>query len=131
MRVERKPIESFDTGKAMFGHITLDKLAIPETVKVTLLGEPIIPESFNIYGHPNFTEEQDMLFMFKREELTRQNCGKHTPLEAEIAYEESFFDVPRHTFDTIAGIKDSLKNISTLNEMLQNRRIFRKAHEDK
>ena len=131
MRVERKPIESFGTGKGMFGHITLDKLAIPETVKVTLLGEPIIPESFNIYGHPTFTEEQDMLFMFKREELTRQNGGKYTPLEAEIAYEESFFDVPRHTFDTIAGIEDSLKNISTLNEMLQNRRIFRKAHEDK
>ena len=47
MNIEKKRIKGWSTGKGSIGHITLDKLAIPETVKVTLLGEPIIPESFN------------------------------------------------------------------------------------
>lgn len=88
MNIEKKRIEAWGTGKGTIGHITLDKLAIPETVKVTLLGEPVIPESFNAYGHPNFTEEQEMLYMFKAEELKRKNGGEYTPLGAEIVYEE-------------------------------------------
>lgn len=129
MNIEKKRIESFGTGKGSIGHITLDKLAIPETVKVTLLGEPVIPESFDCYGHPNFTEEQEMLYTFKQEELKRQNGGKYTPLEAEIVYEERIFDVPRSTFDTVRGIEKSLLSLSDLNEMLQNRRIFLEVHE--
>lgn len=130
MNIEKKRIEGWSTGKGCIGHITLDKLAIPETVKVTLLGEPIIPESFNCYGHPNFTEEQEMLYMFKEEELKRQNGGEYIPLEAEIVYKERNFDVPRSTFDTVRGIEKSLLSLSDLNEMLQNRRIFLKAHEN-
>lgn len=129
MNIEKKRIELWSTGKGSIGHITLDKLAIPETVKVTLLGEPIIPESFNCYGHPNFTEEQEMLYMFKKEELKRQNGGEYTPLEVEVVYEERIFDVPRSTFDTVRGIEKSLISLSDLNEMLQNRRMFLKAHE--
>lgn len=129
MNIEKKRIEAYGTGKGTIGHITLDKLAIPETVKVTLLGKPIIPESFNCYGHPNFTEEQEMLYIFKKEELKRQNGGEYTPLEAEIVYEERTFDVPRSTFDTVRGIERSLLSLSDLNEMLLNRRIFRKVHE--
>ncbi len=129
MNIEKKRIEGWSTGKGSIGHITLDKLAIPETVKVTLLGEPIIPKSFDYYGHPNFTKEQEMLYMFKEEELKRQNGGEYTPLEAEIIYEERTFDVPRSTFDTVKGIEKSLLSLSDLNEMLQNRRIFHKAHE--
>ncbi|MBQ8298609.1 MAG: hypothetical protein IJX99_01875 [Clostridia bacterium] len=130
MNIERKRIERLSTGNGVIGHITLSKLAIPETVTVTLLGEQLVPISFNSYGHPNFTEEQERLFTFKHEELIRQNGGQYIPLEAEIAYEESSFDIPRNVFDTVDGIKSSLKDISTLNEMLQNRRIFLKAHED-
>lgn len=130
MNIEKKRIEGWSTGKGTIGHITLDKLAIPETVKVTLLGEPIIPESFNCYGHPNFTEEQAMLYMFKAEELKRQNGGEYTPLEVEVVYKERIFDVPRSTFDTVTGIKESLLSLSDLNEMLNYRRMFRKAHEN-
>ena len=129
MNIEKKRIEIWGTGKGTIGHITLDKLAIPETVKVTLLGETIIPESFDLYGHPNFTEEQGMLYKFKEEEFKRQNGGEYTPLNAEIIYEERDFDVPRSTFDTIKGIQKSLNTLSDLNEMLQNRRKFRKTHE--
>ena len=98
MNIEKKRIEAWSTGKGTIGHITLDKLAIPETVKVTLLGEPIIPESFNCYGHPNFTEEQEMLYMFKEEELKRQNGGKYSPLEAEIVYEERNFGLYTYSY---------------------------------
>ena len=128
MNIEKKRIEGWSTRKGCIGHITLDKLAIPETVKVTILGEPIIPKSFDYYGHPNFTEEQKMLYMFKEEEIKRQNNGEYTPLEAEIVYEERIFDVPRSTFDTVRGIETSLLSLSALNEMLQNRSIFHTAH---
>ena len=131
MNIEKKRIEAWDTGKGIIGHITLDKLAIPETVRVTLLGEPIIPESFNCYGHPNFTEEQEMLYTFKVEELKRQNGGEYIPLKADIMYEERKFDVPRSTFDSISGIEKYLNSLSDLNEMLQNRSIFCKAYEKK
>lgn len=130
MNIEKKRIEAWSTGKgSIIGHITLDKLAVPETVKVTVLGEPVIPKSFNCYGHPNFTEEQEMLYMFKEEELRRKNGGEYTPLEAEIVYEERIFDVPRSTFDTVRGIQKSLTSLSDLNEMLLNRSIFLKAHD--
>ena len=128
MIIENKRIDAHTTGKRTIGHIKLDKLAIPETVKVTLQGEQIIPESFNIYGHPNFTEEQQKLFMFAEEEFTRKNNGEYTPLKAEIVYEERIFEVPRSTFDTMNGIKKSLLSLSDLNEMLQNRMLFHMAH---
>lgn len=67
MNIEKKRMEGWNVGGGLIGHITLDKLAIPETVKVTLLGEPLIPSSFNCYGHPNFTKEQEMLYRFKEE----------------------------------------------------------------
>lgn len=129
MNMEEKRIEGCFTGKDSIGHIFLDKLAIPETVKVTLNGETLIPESFDIYGHPNFTYEQERLFSFKQNELERK-AGKYVPLKAKIEYEERIFDVPRSSFDTIEGIEKSLSNLSDLNEMLNNRRRFRKVHEN-
>lgn len=129
MNIEKKRIEGWSGGNGVIGHITLDKLAIPETVKVTLLGETIIPESFNCYGHPNFTEEQLMLYRFKEEELKRQNGGEYTPLQAEIVYEERIFDVPRSTFDSVRGIEKSLLSLSDFNEMLNHRSMFCVAHE--
>lgn len=129
MNIEKKRIEGWLTEKGAIGHITLNKLAIPETVKVTLLGEPIIPQDFDQYGHPNFTEEQQMLYMYKEEELKRKNGSEHFTLEVEVSYEEREFDVLRSTFDTVQGIENSLFSISDLNEMLQNRRMFIKAHE--
>lgn len=129
MNIEKKRMENWGTDRGGFiGHITLDKLAIPETVKVTLLGEPIIPESFDCYGHPNFTAEQKMLYIFKEEELKRQNGGEDISLKAEITYEELIFDVPRNTFDTVEGIEKSLLNLSDLNEMLKNRKLFLRAY---
>ena len=126
--VEWKQMETKEVEGGFCGHITLDRLAIPETVKVTLQGETLIPISFDFYGHPNFTAEQEKLCMFKEEELRRESGNKYATLEAEIVYVERTFDVPRSTFDEIQGIKSSLASLSDLNEMIQNRKLFRKAH---
>lgn len=128
MNIEHKEMKFRSVGNSSIGYIQLDKLAIPETVKVTLLGEPIIPMSFDCYGQPNFSDEQAMLFIFKREELQRQNGANYTPLKAEIVYEERLFKVSPRTFDTIKGIEKSLRSLSDLNEMLNNRRMSRAAN---
>lgn len=129
MNIEKKRIEMWSKGKGTIGHITLDNLAHPETVKVTLLGEEIIPESFDCYGHPNFTEEQAMLFMFKEEELRRKK-GEEAQLKAEISYDKSLVGIPKNFFDTIEGIERSISSISDLNEMLKNRSRYIKAYKD-
>ena len=130
MNIEKKRIEAWGTRKGHIGHITLDKLAIPETVTVTLQGETLIPESFDCFGHPNFTKEQEQLYSFKNDEIRRKEGENYTPLEAEITYEERIFDVPRDKFDTVEGIEESLWDLQDLNKMLNNRRIFHKIHED-
>ncbi|MBR6688458.1 MAG: hypothetical protein IKL68_00370 [Clostridia bacterium] len=124
---ERKKIESWSTPNGCMGHITLERLAKPETVKVMLNGEEIIPISFNAFGHPNFSEEQDMLFMFKKEALSRA-AGKHVSLEADVTYEERVFDVPRASFDTKEGINKSITSLKGLRELLNNRSMYLKVH---
>jgi len=127
MIIEHKRIQAFTDGKENFGHITLDKLAIPETVKVYLENKKIIPSSFDKCGHPNFSVEQEMLYMFKEDELSRTN-GEFTPLKVKICYEEKTFDVTRDSFDTVKGIKQSLSSLSDLHEMLDNRSLFKIAY---
>ena len=126
MNIENKYMGAWNIGKCSIGHITLDKLAIPETVKVNLLGEEIIPISYDCYGHPNFTEEQYKLYMFKQEEIKRL-IGIYITLEAEISYEECIFDIPRKDFDSVDGIKKSLSSLSKINKMLTDRKRFIKA----
>lgn len=129
MNIEKKAFDYVrKKNGSLGGHITLKKLAIPETVKVTLLGEEIIPEAFDLYGHPEFTAEQYELYCFKEKELIRQKGGEHISLKPEITYEEQIFDVPRNTFDTVEGIEKSLSTLSDLNEMLANRKKFIFSH---
>lgn len=130
MNIEKKRMESFSLGDGFFGHIALDRLAIPESVQVSLLDDPIIPISFDVYGHPNFTEEQMMLYNFKEAELERLNAGEYTPLKAVITYEERIFDLQKSAFDTIKGIEESIVSLASLNEMLKNRSIYHKINED-
>ena len=133
--VERKRMELTDLGdgKGIGGHITLEKLAIPETVKVVLTGRKnipgmdFIPVSFDCYGHPNFTSEQERLYSFKEEELRRELGDEYTP-GAVIEYEEEVFDKLRSKFDSIKGIDRALFNLESLNEVLQDRKRFHKAY---
>lgn len=129
MIIERKKMKSFLSGKG--GYIKLEKLAIPETMKITLLGKTILPESFDEYGQPFFSEEQWLYYTLKDKEMKNNNRRESASLELEIEYEERIFDVPRSSFDTIKGIKKALLSLSTLNELLENRKLFVCTHKDK
>ena len=130
MNIEKKSIEAWSTGEGSIGHISLDKLANPDSVKVTFLGKTLIPKSFNFLGHPNFTIEQEMLCQYKADEANR-SAKERSQILAEITYEERPFDVPQVTFDSIAGIKKSLGSLETLQTMLQNRSIYTVANPKK
>ncbi len=132
MILENKHMERyFSEGKGCYGHITLNNLAIPSSVKVTVLGKEVIPESFDSYGHPNFTDEQETMFSFEEDNLKRQNGGEYTPVKAEISYKKRTFNEKRRSFNSLKGIEKSLKSLADLNKMLENRRMFRKAYPNK
>lgn len=126
MIIEKKPIENVRDS----GHITLSNLALPQTVKVSFLGTEIIPFSFDIFGHPNFTMEQLKLFRLKQSFVSR-NRSKNVPLVAKISYEERIFNKPIDLFDTIEGIKDSLSTLSSFNNLLTDRKLFIKVNPNK
>lgn len=128
MIIEKKPIEGYSTDSGILGHITLEKLAKPETITVSYLDNEVIPCSFDCFGHPNFTLEQERLFAFKDEDFRRKN-GMDNRLKAVISYEEDTFDVPRTYFDSIQGIQDSLIDLELLNAMLVYRKVYRKIYE--
>lgn len=122
---ERKPMLFYTNGKEHFGCIELDRLADPDTVCVTFKGKRLKPISFDILGQPIFSEEQSMLAMYQEEQVKRETGEE---IKAEISYEEREFNVPRACFDSYLGVWLSISNLSTLNEMLNNRRIFHKKY---
>lgn len=123
-RNEQNNIEHFSDGAKRWGRIRLSHLAIPETVEVTILGEKLIPESFDIYGWPIFTEEAVELFRWKENEIRRLLGEDEFRLKANILYEEKIFEISRREFDTIKGIEKCLGDLQTFNQMLNNRKIF-------
>lgn len=128
MLIERKKMEGWSApNNTCEGRITLDRLAKPETVKVTLRGKEIIPSSFSAYGHPRFTDEQYMLYMYEEEKLKRKK-GDYTPLLLKVEYEEMPFDIPRNEFDTVDGIYKYLTNLKDLRTMLNYRSMYCRMH---
>ena len=125
MNIEKKIIDAWNEEKGIIGHITLDKLAIPETVKVTVDGNEFVPAVFDCYGHPFFTEEQERIYMCKANQFLKKNG---TPLYAEVCYEEKTFDVPRYSFDTVKGIQECIKSFEDLKQMIDNRKMYCKIN---
>lgn len=119
MKIERKAIECYGAG----GHITLDSLAVSETMRIILDGVQIIPASFDCYGHPNFTREQQEMYMYKQAINQRGNTV-YTPLEVEVTYEERDFSVSRKSFDSRGGIESALESLETLNKLIDDRKRF-------
>lgn len=126
-RIESKWMNCCEIDGKKMGHISLSHLAIPETIRVTLLSEEIIPVAFDDYGHPIFTEEQYKLYTYKADEF-RRRLGENIPVKLEIAYEEDCFNEPREMFDTIDGVRRALASLASFNELLINRKRFRKAN---
>ena len=123
MIIENKPIKNVGN----LGHITLDKLALPYSVKVSFQGEQIIPLSFDIFGHPNFTKEQTRIFRLKQAEISRESKDNSLPV-VEISYEERVFDKPKNYFDSIMAVQDKIVTLSFFYELLNDRALFIKSH---
>lgn len=106
--IEKRRINLVKTSNGERGSLWLKKLAIPETVKVTVNGEKVVPAGFDIYGQPFFSKEQCKMIEFKEEAFRREKNDKNFELKAEVTYEERMFDVPRTSFDSVNGIQESL-----------------------
>lgn len=131
MRItEKKKIEVAKDGDQVWGHISLDNLAIPESMRITINGDKIKPTSFDIYGSPNFPKELAIYYDLKEQEIRRNEAKKNYVLKAEISYEQRVFDIPKDKFDSKEGIKKSLTNLHTFTEMLDNRLIFKTKYYD-
>ena len=72
-------------------------------MKITLDGEKIIPERFNIYGEPIISEEMTMLYKWKEDQLRRNPETEDVELIAEVSYEPDEFNVPIIYFDSVDG----------------------------
>lgn len=126
--IEKRRINLVKTSNGERGSLWLKKLAIPETVKVTVNGEKVVPAGFDIYGQPVFSKEQCKMIEFKEEALRREKNDPNYELKAEVQYEDKMFDVPRTNFDSVNGIQESLESLSTLSQLIKNRKIFHKAY---
>ena len=126
--IEKRRINLVKTSTGEKGSLWLEKLAVPETVKVTVNGEKVIPEGFDIYGQPFFSKEQCKMLEFKEEALRREMNDPNYELKAEVQYEEKMFDVPRTNFDSVNGIQESLQSLATLSQMIKNRKLYHKAY---
>lgn len=128
LHCEIKPIQAYSDGNNLYGMIELKNLAEPSSVLVYVKEEQWYPNSFNLYGYPIFTKEQLDIFGYKEDEFNRESNDKSKRFSAVVVYEDREFNVPRHLFDSIEGIKESLKSLSSFYEMLENRLIFKKAY---
>ena len=111
----------------LWGQISLKYLANPKTMEITCQGEPLIPERFNIYGEPIFSEETAMLYTWKGRELSRNDKNSSSFLPVEVHYEKQEFTTSWTEFDTVQGIENSLRSLTAFHEMLNNRRLWHKA----
>ena len=105
------------------GHIYLENVADPKTVRVFVDKEEIIPCSFDELGHPNFTTEQ------VRMDLCRKNQIEHSGGTWDydfytVTYEKRKFDVPKSFFDSTDAILYSLRDMKSFHEMLDNRTVY-------
>lgn len=120
MRVERKEMSLGEE----HGFIQLKKIAKPETVKVFLEGEEIVPEFINTFGIPIFSPVTTLRYLYQGERNRRD--GK-PQLLFEVRYEEadmfSLYD-SKEKFDSIEGIEESLESLSSFQELLGKRLIF-------
>lgn len=123
-RTERKKIETVKSGNQIWGHITLNNLANPESIRITINGDKIKPTSYDIYGSPEFPKELVEYYNWKEQEIRIKNGKKDFILKAEVSYEERTFDIPTECFDSKEGIKKSLNSLKDFTEMLNNRLIF-------
>lgn len=75
-RTERKKIETVKSGNQIWGHIKLNNLANPESIRITINGDKIKPTSYDIYESPEFPKELVEYYNWKEQEIRIKNGKK-------------------------------------------------------
>lgn len=111
-------------------YIRLNNLADPSTVKVSVLGKEIIPLQFDVYGQPYFSKKQAEKEFYYTKYNEKEYRYERLQRTIEISYEERDFNIPKESFDTIEGIKNSLSgdNLDDFYQLIVNRKMFVTAH---
>lgn len=115
-----------------YGLIRLSFPANPSTVKVSYMGMQITPERFSLGGSPIFSEEMTELYLWK--DYQRLHHGPNDNYDNtifDVTYEQMKFDIPKHEFDSVYGIRNSLLSLTTFHEMLNNRKLWHLNNKEK
>ena len=112
--------------RSLYGHIELLHLAKPESVKVLVQGEEWIPEKFNLYGEPLFSEEATLTYEEMEKELQDTFSDENFVLKAVVTYEEADFSVPRELYDSSDGLHHAIRSLESFTTLLNQRRMWRK-----
>ena len=122
---ERLTITPYGNGQNMYGILKLSFPANPSTVKVTYMGMPVYPERFSLAGSPIFSEEMTNLYLWKDyQRLNHDPNDNYDSTIFDVMYEKMEFDIPKSEFDSIDGIRKSLKSLSVFHKMLNNRKLW-------
>lgn len=123
---ERLSLTPCTDGKISYGIIRLSFPANTSTVKVSYMGMPVYPERFSLAGSPIFSEEMTELYLWKDYQRLHHDadndCDDTTVFD--VTYEKMEFDIPKSEFDSIDGIRKSLKTLSSFHKMLNNRKLW-------
>ena len=137
---ERLSLTPRTNGKNMYGVLKLSFPANPSTVKVTYMGMPVNPERFSLVGSPIFSEEMTDLYLWKDYQRLHHDTDNDTDDDTDNDYDSTIFDVmyekmefsvPKFEFDSIDGIRKSLKSLSSFHKMLNNRILWFINNQDK
>ena len=127
-KVENLPMTLYGSpdGKIR-GHIKLSEMASPLTVRVYLEDKEIVPDSFDCFGYPIFSEEQARIYRLKNFEY-KKITGENEDLKLEVSYRIDSSWISRSSFDTAAGIEKSLVGLIEFNRVINERKRYIKRH---
>lgn len=129
---ERLSLTPYGDGQNMYGIIKLSFPANPSTVKVYYMGLQVNPERFSLAGSPIFSEEMTELYLWKDyQRLNHDPNDNYDNTIFDVTYEKMEFNGPKSEFDSINGIRNSLKNLVDFHQMLNTRRLWYLNNKDK
>lgn len=125
---ENPYLSVYGDGKEIYASFELKKYANINTLSVLMDGKQIFPYRFTLLGCPCFSLDVYHEYEKLSKEYRQKTGEKYGYFTVDVEYEEEEFNVPLESFNTIEGITKSLVDLETFNEMLDNRRIYRKVH---
>jgi hypothetical protein len=98
-------------------------------MKILLQGKEIVPESFNEYGEPIFSEEFAEFMKLKKEEVKKGFYDKFSIL-FNVVYKERKITIPLEDYDSIEGIEKYITCLDDFQKLIKIRKMHLKAYPD-